>query len=235
RVEIWRSDPERVRLTEVLVAADDLEGSRALAVRSAELLGLLATRAQPHRSRGSQRLAGPEGPEGPEAPLGAHEDGSRAKPPRPRFGVGAGIAAGSTLQGPVAAFARLRLQHMPHPRVGVVVVGTAPLVSTTTEARAGGLGVGPRFVLRRPDAVLVPDLSATVGMSLVDRGAPPVAVGARVDGAAGLELAVSPRIRLRGEGAVGICARTLPTRSEHRLGSARGPLVLGALGLGVVF
>jgi hypothetical protein len=133
----------------------------------------------------------------------------------------------------------------------VILSGTAPLHAVEVSApegsariRTGWLGVGPRVALRPPDATVVPDLSATVGAAFasMDGSPAPGHVGARAlvidaifEGAAGLEIALSPRIRLRLEAAAATCARTVRVRFADRpVASWCRPHALGSLGIGVV-
>jgi hypothetical protein len=238
RVEVWVVD----RTTGELVV-HDIEPStgpdelRELAVHSAELLRAILAEVE---------LEPP--PAEPVVVVAA----SVAVPPqprRPRFGLVAEIAAGGVPgDALVAAYARMQLRHMPHPNVGVVVIGTTLLgaaqvhaaerdgVERATRLRTGGLAAGPRFVLRRPDATILPDLSATIGPTFVDTGARTLAVDARVEAALGLEVVLPRHLRLRGEVAAGICTRTIRMRVTGRpISDWCGPHTLGALGLGVVF
>jgi hypothetical protein len=243
RVEVWIVD----RITGKLVARELVlsrdpasDEPREIAVRSVELLRASLVEVQ-------------EGPPPPEAEVEVSPAALRTlRRPAPRFGLGAAIAVGGAPGGlPVAVHARAHVRYMPHPRVGVVLSGTAPLHAVEVSApegvariRTGWLGVGPRVSLRRPDATVVPDLSAVVGAAFVGmegaaapghQGTRALVVDAIFEGAAGLELAVSPRIRLRFEAAAGICARTVRVRFSGRpVAQWCRPHALGSLGIGVV-
>lgn len=136
---------------------------------------------------------------------------------------------------------------MPHPNVGMVLTGMATLHPTAVTGqaarlRSGGIAVGPRFVLRPPSAILVPDLSVAIGAAFVDvrpvaagQGIRTHAVDARVEGAAGLEVRLSRRLRLRSEVAVGACTQTIRLRvAGHPVAAWCSPHALGTLGLGLV-
>ena len=243
RVQVWIVD----RMTGKLVArqlalAPDAahDEPREIVVRSVELLR-------------ASLLEVEQAPPPPEAEVPVTPAARRTlRRPRPRFGAAAGVAVGGAPGGlPVAAHARAHVRYMPHPYVGMVLAGTAPLHAVEVSApegsariRTGWLGFGPRVALRAPDATVVPDLSATVGAALVSMdGSPaPGHVGTRAfvadaifEGAAGLEVALSPRIRLRLEAAAGTCARTVRVRfSGHPVATWCRPHALGSLGIGVV-
>jgi hypothetical protein len=243
RVQVWIVD----RMTGKLVARElvlsrDPAGDepREIAVRSVELLRASLVEVE-------------QGPPPPEAEVAVSPAALRTlRRPAPRFGLGAGMAVGGAPGGlPVAVHARAHLRYMPHPIIGVVLSGTAPLHAVEVAApegvariRTGWLGVGPRVSLRRPDATVVPDLSAVVGAAFVgmEGSAAPGHIGTRAlvvdaifEGAAGLELAVSPRIRLRFEAAAGVCARTVRVRFSGRpVAEWCRPHALGSVGIGVV-
>ncbi len=242
RVEVWIVD--RVtgkQLARELVLSTDpaSDGPREIAVRSVELLR--ASLAEVER-----------GPPPPEAEVIVSPAARRTlRPPRPRLSLGAGVAVGRAPGGlPVAAHVRAFARYTPHPYLGVVLAGTAPLhaVEVTgpeglARVRTGWLGAGPRVGLRRPDATVVPDLGLTIGAAFVgmDGQAAPGLVGARArvfdaifEGAAGLELAIAPRVRVRLEAAAAACARTVRVRfSERPVATWCRPHVLGSLGIGV--
>lgn len=243
RVQVWILD----RMTGKLVArqlalapgpTDD--EPREIAVRSVELLR-------------ASLLEVEQAPPPPEAEIPVTPAARRTlRRPRPRFGAAVALAVGGAPGGlPVAAHARAHARYMPHPRIGVILSGTAPLHALEVSApegsariRTGWLGLGPRVALRRPDATLVPDLSATVGAAFVSMdGLPaPGHVGTRAlvvdtifEGDAGLEIALSPRVRLRLEAAAATCARTVRVRFAGRpVATWCRPHVLGSLGIGVV-
>lgn len=244
RVQVWIVD----RMTGKLVArelalaapADADDEPREIAVRSVELLR-------------ASLLEVEHAPPPPEAEVVVPPPARRTlRRPRPRFGAAVGVAVGGAPGGlPVAAHARAHLRYTPHPYVGVILSGTAPLHAVEVSApegsariRTGWLGVGPRVALRPPDATVVPDLSATVGAAFasMDGSPAPGHVGARslvvdaiFEGAAGLEIALSPRIRLRLEAAAATCARTVRVRfAERPVASWCRPHALGSLGIGVV-
>jgi hypothetical protein len=243
RVRVWIVD----RMTGKLVARElalvpDHAGDepREIAVRSVELLR-------------ASLLEVEQGPPPREAEVPVTPAARRTlRRPRPRFGAAAAVAVGGAPGGlPVAVHARAHVRYMPHPHAGVMLAGTAPLHAVEVSApegsariRTGWLGLGPRVALRPPDATVVPDLSATVGAAFVsmDGNAGPGHVGTRAfvidaifEGAAGLEVALSPRIRLRLEAAAGTCARTVRVRFAGRpVASWCRPHVLGSLGIGVV-
>lgn len=172
--------------------------------------------------------------------------------PRPRFGAAAAVAVGGAPGGlPVAVHARAHARFMPHPFVGVLLSGTAPLHAVEVSApegsariRTGWLGVGPRVALRPPDATVVPELSAVAGAAFVGMdgtgapghlGARALVVDAIFEATAGLEIALSPRIRLRLEAAAGTCARTVRVRFAGRpVATWCRPHALGSVGIGVV-
>lgn len=237
RIEIWITDRTTGTLVVQSLATSDPEQPRDLAVRTAELLRALHAemeRAPPPRAldQRDDTIAPPSAP-----------------PPRPRFGIMAGIAVGDAPGGmPVVAYARAQLRHMPHPHVGVVLTGMATTLRATdvsgqdARLRIGGVAVGPRFVLRRPEAIVVPDLSVAIGATFVDlrstmanQGTRTFEVDARVEGSAGLELRLSRRLRLRTELAGGVCTQTVRVRfSGHPVAAWCSPHALGMLGLGVV-
>lgn len=169
-----------------------------------------------------------------------------------RVGLGAGVGVGGGPGGvPVATHARVHVRYTPHPRIGVVLVGNVPLhapqvraAEGTARIRAGWFGVGPRLALRRPDAILVPDLSVTAGATIVDMQGVPApgyqaastrVVDAIFEGAAGVEVAVSARVRVRLDAAAAVCARTIRVRFAARSAAQWcRPHVLGSLGVGVL-
>lgn len=243
RVQVWILD----RMTGKLVArqlalapGSPDDAPREIAVRSVELLR-------------ASLLEVEQAPPPPEAEIPVTPAARRTlRRPQPRFGAAAAIAVGGAPGGlPVAAHARVHARFMPRPRIGVLLSGTAPLHAVEVSApegsariRTGWLGLGPRVALRRPDATVVPDLSATVGAALVSMdGSPaPGHVGARAfvvdaifEADAGLEIALSPRVRLRLEAAAATCGRTVRVRFSGRpVATWCRPHVLGSLGIGVV-
>ncbi len=243
RVQVWIVDRMTGKLVgrQLALAAEPVgDEPREIAVRSVELLR-------------ASLLEVEEVPPPPEAEVAVPPAARRTlRSPRPRFGAAAGVAVGGGPGGlPVAAHVRAQFRSTPHPFIGVVLAGTAPLHAVevsapegTARIRTGWLGVGPRVALRRPDATLVPDLAATVGAAFasMDGSGAPGHVGARAlvvdaifEGSAGLEVALSPRIRLRFEAAAATCARTVRVRFSGRpVATWCRPHVLGSLGIGVV-
>lgn len=243
RVQVWIVDRMTGKLVarELVLSTDPARDEpREIAVRSVELLRASLVEVE-------------HAPPPPEAEVGVSPAARRTlRRPRPRVIVGAGAAVGGAPGGlGVIAHARGQLRVMPHPYVGVVLVGNAPLHAAVVTApegvariRTGWLGVGPRVGLRAPDATVVPDLFATVGPAFVgmEGSAAPGHVGARAlvvdaifEGGTGLEVAVSPRIRLRVEAAAGVCARTVRVRFSGRpVANWCRPHALGSVGIGVV-
>ena len=241
RVQVWIFD----RMTGKLVARafaqtePGADAPRELAVRSVELL----------RASLLELEHGPT----PAAEIDATPVARRTlRPAGPRLGVGAAIAVGGAPGGlPVAAHLRAFVRYMPHPHIGVVLAGTAPLhamriqaTEGTARIHAGWLGVGPRVGLRRPDATFVPDLSAVIGPVFVGMeglaaaghvGTRALVVDAIVESAAGLEIALSPRVRLRLEAVAGVCTRTVRVIFSGRpVARWCRPHALGSVGIGVV-
>lgn len=215
--------------------------SREIAVRSVELL----------RSSLAELEETREPPPGAEVPVSPSVRRNLTRP-HDRLLPTASIAVGGAPGGlPVAAHIRARLRYAPHPRFGVVVGGTAPLHAVrasapegTARIHTGWLGVGPWFSLRPPTKVVVPDLAITAGPVFVGMQgqAAPGLVDDRVtvldtifEAAVGLEVAVSPRVRIRLESAAAVCARTIRVRFAGRsVATWCRPYVLGAVGIGVV-
>ncbi|MEM7155260.1 MAG: hypothetical protein AAF799_20595 [Myxococcota bacterium] len=236
---IDRVTGKTVSRTLALDDPDDVD-PREVAVRAVELLR-------------ASLLEVERAPPPPEAEVEVSAPARRAlRRPDPRIALGAGIAVGGAPGGvPVATHARLQVRATPHPLLGVVLVGNVPLHAPTVEAiegqarvRAGWLGIGPRLALRKPDATVVPALSLTAGVAIIDmQGIPEPgfrAVSTRVadavfEGAFGLEFAVSPRVRLRLDAAAAACARTIRVRFDGRsVAQWCRPHVLGSAGIGVI-
>lgn len=243
RVQVWIVDRMTGKLVarQLALAPDPASDEpREIAVRSVELLR-------------ASLLEVEQAPAPPEAEVSVPPAARRTlRRPRPRFGAAAAVAVGGAPGGlPVAAHARVQLRYTPHPYVGVILSGTAPLHAVEVSApegsariRTGWLGLGPRVALRPPDATVVPELSATAGAAFVsmDGSAAPGHVGTRAfvvdaifEAAAGLEVAISPRVRLRVEAAAATCARTVRVRFAGRpVATWCRPHALGSLGIGVV-
>lgn len=247
RVQVWIVDRMTGKLVarELVLSPEAGEAEpREIAVRAVELLRASLVEVE-------------HAPSPPEAEVPVPPAARRAlRRPRPRLGLGAGVAVGGAPGGlGVAAHGRAFLRYMPHPRIGVLLSGTAPLHAAEVTApegvariRTGWLGVGPRVGLRPPDATVVPDLFVTAGAALVGmegiaapsprgthQGTHALVVDAIFEGGAGLEVAVSPRIRLRFEAAAGVCARTVRVRFSGRpVASWCRPHALGSAGIGVL-
>jgi hypothetical protein len=243
RVQVWVVD----RMTGKLVARDlrlDDEGqldARVVAVRAVELL----------RASLAELESRPPPPEA-EAPVAAPVQRIR-RPRTPRFGLWAQAAVAGAPGGlSVLPQVRAGFRYMPHPRIGGVLLGTAPLVAArvrddegSATVRIGWLGVGPRVALHRPDAVVVPDVAVVAGPIIATmqgsarpplRGEHDVVVDAVFEASGGLEVAVSPHVRLRLDAAVGLCARAIGVRFDgRRVAAWCRPYGLGALGIGGVF
>ncbi|MEM9457766.1 MAG: hypothetical protein AAGF11_26545 [Myxococcota bacterium] len=214
--------------------------SREIAVRSVELLR-------------ASLLELERAPSPPEAEVTAGPAVRRTlRRSRPRLSVGAGAVVGGGPGGvPVAVHARAYLRYTPHPYLGVVVLGNAPLHAVsvvapegTARLRTGWLGVGPRVALRPPEATVVPDLAVVAGAAFMGmqgvpaagyQGARSLVADAVFEGSAGVEIAISPRIRARLSAAAAVCARTVRVRFAGRSAATWcRPQVLGSLGIGVV-
>lgn len=214
--------------------------SREIAVRSVELLR--ASLSEIERA-----------PAPPEAEVTAGPAVRRTlRRPEPRLSLGASAAVGGGPGGvPVAVHARAYLRYTPHPYLGVVLVGNAPLHAVnvvasegTARLRTGWLGVGPRVALRPPEATVVPDLAVVAGAAFMGmqgvaaqgyQGVRSVVADAVFEGSAGVEIAIAPRIRARLSAAAAVCARTVRVRFAGRSAATWcRPHVLGSLGIGVV-
>lgn len=241
RVEVWIVD----RMTGKLVARE-LELSqgddppREIAVRAVELL----------RASLAEVEARPAPPEA-EVAVGPAARRTLADPIRRRIVLGLAPAVGGAPGGlGVMAHARAQLRWAPHPIVGVVLGGAAPLHRAKLRAPEGSAGiltgwidVGPWFALRRADAKVIPDLSPRIGVAIVGmQGRAAQGLSARrarlvdaiVEAVAGLEVVVSTRVRLRFEASAATCARTIRVRFVARdVASWCRPHVLGAAGIGV--
>ncbi|MBC8071644.1 MAG: hypothetical protein IAG13_25185, partial [Deltaproteobacteria bacterium] len=99
------------------------------------------------------------------------------------------------------------------------------------------------FGLRRRDAVVLPDLAATVGLAIVgmEGDAADGRLGRRVhvfdaivEATAGVEIVISTRVRVRFEAAAAMCARTVRVRFSGRpVASWCRPHALGSAAIGV--
>lgn len=236
RTRVWIASPDASEpVARVLPLPSTTDPPRDIAVRSIEFLrtSLIATETETHTA--------PE-PDDPPPP-----------PPRPRpdrLAVSASAAVGGAPGGlSVLGHVQARVRYAFRPGVGLVLRGMAPLHARTVradegEARVltGTLGVGPWVSLRTP--VVRPDLSLSLGPALVGmrgraatgfRSANALVLDLAIEAAAGLEVVVSPRVRVRFEASATTCARTVRVRFAGRPVAAWcRPHAAGSLGLEVV-
>ncbi len=240
-VELWLADRITGKFVIRHLRLGEQEATRTVAVRVVELLraSLLELERDPD-------------PPGREAPTSA---ASRAalRPARPRFGatLGAAVVGAGGGLGPAAQL-RATFRWMPHRNVGWQIGGAAPLSAARVRAdegearvRVGWVTSGLRVALRPDAATVRPDLSMVAGvvaLGMTGAARAPYTSGRDVvvtgiaEVSAGLEFAVSSRVRLRVAAAVGSCF----TRPEVRFAGRTVawwclPYGAGEAGLGVVW
>lgn len=240
-ITVWISDrvTGKTVVRELQLVEDDR--AREIAVRTVELLR--ASLAEVEQSAPT--------PEAEVAPTAVVErtlvPHRRARVVLAAMGAVGGAPGGLGVMGEL----RLHARYTPHRNFGLVVAGTAPLHAVHVrgpEGRAdvlpGWVGAGPWFGLRRRDARVLPDLALTAGAAFVGMDGHAMAgrtgtrvhvIDAVVEAAAGLELVLSRRIRLRLEAAAATCARTVRVRfSQRPVATWCRPHALGSIGIGVV-
>lgn len=239
RISIWVVD--RVTGKTLLRRVDNDEDDRVVAVRAVELLwsGLLEL----------ERDAQPTGSEVPPPPASQR----LLRVPNPRYGLHFDVAVGGAPGGlGVGAFGRLGFRWMPRRHMGLGIEGAVPFSAMrgsaaegAIDARAGWLGLGPRFGWGRPRGRLHGFLGLLGGaMLFAVRGtadAPFESLRDRtivgfVEITGRIEVGLTPRLRL-GLGASGGVGLPIPgIRVDARRAARWGlPFVSGSLGLTVIW
>lgn len=242
QVVVWIVDRMTGKLVaRVLDLATTDDAPREIAVRAVELL---------HASLAEVAMGRPA-PEA-EVPVTAASRGM-LRPTDPRWGAAVGVLVGGAPGGtPVAVHARAHVRFMPHRTIGLLLQGTAPLTAMTIatpegtiRVHAGWVALGPRVVLRPPQKRVVPEITATVGPVFIRmegdaapgfRGTRDRVVDALFEADVALEIALTARLRLRGEAGVAVCAREIGIRAGGRTAATWcRPHGLGSLALGGVW